>query len=82
MATKNSSQLYVDRVEDGIVIMMDEKEAIYRVTTEMLGFVPHDGDVLCVCVDADGIIKSASVDEKATADRKAAMREKLLSLLG
>ena len=82
MATKKSNLLAVDRVENGVVIMIDEKESIYRITTDMLGFLPHDGDVLRVSVDADGMIQSAEVDAEATAERRAAMRAKLQSMLG
>ena len=82
MASKKSNYLTVDRVEDGVVIMMDEKESIYRITTDMLGFVPRDGDVLRVSVDADGMIQSAEIDKEATEERRAAMRAKLRSLLG
>ena len=52
MAAKKQNFLTVDRVEDGVVIMIDEKESIYRITTELLGLVPRDGDVLRVAVDA------------------------------
>lgn len=82
MAAKKQNFLTVDRVEDGVVIMIDEKESIYRITTEMLGLVPRDGDVLRVAVDADGMIQSAEVDPEATEERRAAMRAKLQSMLG
>ena len=62
--------------------MIDEKESIYRITTDMLGLVPRDGDVLRVTVDADGMIQSAEVDAQATEERRAAMRAKLQSMLG
>lgn len=81
MAAKKQNLLTVDRVEDGVVIMIDEKESIYRITTDMLGLTPRDGDVLRVSVDADGMIQSAEIDEEATAERRAAMRAKLHSLL-
>lgn len=81
MASKKYNFLTVDRVEDGVVIMTDEKESIYRITTDMLGLVPRDGDVLRVCVDADGMIQSAEVDADATEERRAAMRAKLQSML-
>lgn len=82
MAAKKYNYLTVDRVEDGVVIMIDEKESIYRITTDMLGLIPRDGDVLRVAVDADGMIQSAEIDEQATEERRAAMRAKLHSLLG
>ena len=82
MASKKSNFLTVDRVEDGVVIMIDEKEAIYRITTDMLGLVPRDGDVLRVSVDAEGMIQSAEIDAEATEERRAAMRAKLQSMLG
>ncbi len=82
MASKKQNLLTVDRVEDGVVIMIDDKESIYRITTDMLGLVPRDGDVLRVSVDADGMIQSAEVDEQATGERRAAMRAKLQSMLG
>ncbi|MBE6657807.1 MAG: DUF3006 domain-containing protein [Ruminococcaceae bacterium] len=82
MAAKKPNYLTVDRVEDGVVIMIDEKESIYRITTDMLGLVPRDGDVLRVTVDADGMIQSAEVDAQATEERRAAMRAKLQSMLG
>ena len=82
MAAKKQNFLPVDRVEDGVVIMIDEKESIYRITTEMLGLIPRDGDVLRVAVDADGMIQSAEVDAEATEERRAAMRAKLQSMLG
>jgi len=81
MASKKHTYLTVDRVEDGVVIMTDEKESIYRITTDMLGLIPHDGDVLRVSVDADGMIQSAEVDTEATEERRAAMRAKLRSML-
>lgn len=82
MAAKKQNFLTVDRVEDGVVIMIDEKESIYRITTDMLGLTPRDGDVLRVSVDADGMIQTAEIDAEATAERRAAMRAKLHSLLG
>ena len=82
MAAKKYNYLTVDRVENGVVIMIDEKESIYRITTDMLGLVPRDGDVLRVAVDADGMIQSAEVDTEATEERRAAMRAKLQSMLG
>lgn len=82
MAAKKQNLLTVDRVEDGVVIMIDEKESIYRITTDMLGLVPRDGDVLRVAVDADGMIQSAEIDAEATEERRAAMRAKLQSMLG
>lgn len=82
MAAKKYNYLTVDRVENGVVIMIDEKESIYRITTDMLGLIPHDGDVLRVAVDADGMIQSAEIDAEATAERRAAMRAKLQSFLG
>ena len=81
MASKKHTYLTVDRVEDGVVIMTDEKESIYRITTDMLGLIPRDGDVLRVSVDADGMIQSAEVDTEATEERRAAMRAKLRSML-
>ena len=82
MAAKKYNYLTVDRVENGVVIMIDEKESIYRITTDMLGLVVRDGDVLRVAVDADGMIQSAEVDADATEERRAAMRAKLQSMLG
>jgi len=82
MAAKKQNFLTVDRVEDGVVIMIDEKESIYRITTDMLGLIPRDGDVLRVVVDADGMIQSAEVDAEATEERRSAMRAKLQNLLG
>ncbi len=81
MASKKHNFLTVDRVEDGVVILIDEKESIYRITTDMLGLVVRDGDVLRVSVDADGMIQSAQVDVEATEERRAAMRAKLQSML-
>lgn len=82
MSAKKQNFLTVDRVEDGIVILIDEKESIYRITTDMLGLTVRDGDVLRVSVDADGMIQSAEVDHKATEERRAAMRAKLQTMLG
>ena len=82
MSAKKQNFLTVDRVEDGIVILIDEKESIYRITTDMLGLTVRDGDVLRVSVDADGMIQSAEVDLKATEERRAAMRAKLQTMLG
>ena len=82
MSAKKQNFLTVDRVEDGIVILIDEKESIYRITTDMLGLSVHDGDVLRVSVDADGMIQSAEIDPAATEERRAAMRAKLQNMLG
>ena len=82
MSAKKQNFLTVDRVEDGIVILIDEKESIYRIPTDMLGLTVRDGDVLRVSVDADGMIQSAEVDPKATEERRAAMRAKLHTMLG
>ena len=80
MAANKSCILTVDRVEDGIVIMTDDKEAIFRATPEMLGLTPRDGDVLRVFLDDDGMIRSAAIDDDAASARRAAMRAKLRAL--
>jgi hypothetical protein len=82
MAANKSCILTVDRVENGIVIMTDEKEAIFRATPDMLGLTPRDGDVLHVLLDDEGMIRSAAIDDAATAARRAAMRAKLSALFG
>ena len=80
MSASKQKVLTVDRVEDGVVIMMDETESITRITADMLGFIPHDGDVLRISVDADGRIRSAVSDPDAAEERRAAMRARLQRL--
>ena len=80
MAASRSCILTVDRTEDGVIILIDETETVYRATADMLGIPVREGDILCVVLAADGRILSAENDTEATANRRAAMREKLRRL--
>ena len=72
--------LTVDRTEDGIVIMTDENETVFRAAQSALGIAPRDGDVLRVLLDDDGMIRSAVPDEEAANARRAEMNAKLCAL--
>ncbi len=74
--------LCVDRVEDGTVILLDETEHKYWIPLRALDFVPHDGAILHITTDSDGVFMHAEYDAEATEARRAAVRERSRQLFG
>ena len=74
-----TKKLSVDRHENNLVILLDDDEIIYQITTEALGFCPEDGDILCAILDENRNILSAKPDPEATHQKKRSLRDKLLA---
>ena len=77
--------LSVDRIEGNTVVLLDEKEKVYRLAVEsyvaLVGREPAESDMLAAEVE-EGSIRSAVYDEAETLVRKAAARERLNRLFG
>ena len=77
--------LSVDRIEGNTVVLLDEKEKVYRLAVEayvaLVGQEPAESDMLAAAVE-EGSICSAVYDEAETLARKAAARERLNRLFG
>ena len=77
--------LCVDRIEGNTVVLLDEKEGIYRMDraayVAMVGREPAESDILSAETEG-GIIRSAAYDEAETAARKERARARLNRLFG
>lgn len=77
--------LSVDRIEGNIVVLLDEKEKVYRLAVDayiaLVAREPAESDMLAAEVE-EGSIRSAVYDEAETLARKAAARERLNRLFG
>ena len=77
--------LSVDRIEGNTVVLLDEKEKVYRLAVDayiaLVAREPAESDMLAVEVE-EGSIRSAVYDEAETLARKAAARERLNRLFG
>lgn len=77
--------LCVDRMEGDTVVLQDDGETLYRLTsadyTAMTGKAPAEGDILQAEI-SEGRILSAAYDGAETASRKQAARGRLNRLFG
>ena len=77
--------LSVDRIEGNTVVLLDEKEKVYRLAVDayiaLVAREPAESDMLAAEVE-EGSIRSAVYDEAETLARKAAARERLNRLFG
>jgi hypothetical protein len=77
--------LCVDRIEGNTVVLLDEKEEIYRMDraayVTMVGRAPAESDILSAEAE-EGSIRKAVYDPEETASRKAAARARLNRLFG
>ena len=77
--------LSVDRIEGNTVVLLDEKEKVYRLAVDayiaLVAQEPAESDMLAAEVE-EGSIRSAVYDEAETLARKAAARERLNRLFG
>ena len=72
--------LSVDRIEGNTVVLLDEKEKVYRLAVDayiaLVAREPAESDMLAAEVE-EGSICSATYDEAETLARRAAARERL-----
>ena len=77
--------LSVDRIEGNTVVLLDEKEKVYRLAVDayiaLVAREPAESDMLAAEVE-EGSIRSAVYDEAETLARKTAARERLNRLFG
>ena len=77
--------LSVDRIEGNTVVLLDEKEKVYRLAVDayiaLVAREPAESDMLAAEVE-EGSIHSAVYDEAETLARKATARERLNRLFG
>ena len=77
--------LCVDRIEGNTVVLLDEKEEIYRMDraayVTMVGRDPAESDILSAEAEEGRVLKAA-YDPEETASRKAAARARLNRLFG
>ena len=77
--------LCVDRIEGNTVVLLDEKEEIYRMDraayVTMVGRAPAESDILSAEAE-EGSIRMAVYDPEETASRKAAAKARLNRLFG
>ena len=77
--------LSVDRIEGNTVVLLEEKEKVYRLAVDayiaLVAREPAESDMLAAEVE-EGSIRSAVYDEAETLARKAAARERLNRLFG
>ena len=77
--------LCVDRIEGNTVVLLDEKEGIYRMDRAayvvMVGRDPAESDILSAEAE-EGRVLQAAYDPEETASRKAAARARLNRLFG
>ena len=77
--------LCIDRIEGNTVVLLDEKEKVYRLAVDayiaLVAREPAESDMLAAEVE-EGSIRSAVYDEAETLARKAAARERLNRLFG
>lgn len=77
--------LSVDRIVGNTVVLLDEKEKVYRLAVDayiaLVAREPAESDMLAAEVE-EGSIRSAVYDEAETLARKAAARERLNRLFG
>ena len=77
--------LCVDRIEANTVVLLDDEEAVYRLSTanytRLTGKAPAESDILSATVE-ENQITAAAYDEAETTARKAAARARLDRLFG
>ena len=77
--------LCVDRIEANTVVLLDDEEAVYRLSTadytRLTGKAPAESDILTAEV-REGRVLTATYDPEETASRKAAARARLNRLFG